>query len=564
MTKSARPKKASLQERVLPDWKDLFLLVRLFWDNEFKGERKGFKAHLIRGISYVVLFAVLTYVSSLFFSLCARLNIFSVFSFVPLSVVSLLTEAVFWLGFISALADLMKILYFSDSAKSLVSLPCNSNTIFFAHLVFFYLKESLKTLLVEVPFSLGFMLAAGYPWYYFMIPVLIWLLFTLLEVSFISAISVPCYYVVGFFKRHLWLSSGLLITLVALFIYLVFYLLSFIPDRISIFANWGPYFTAIQNTLRYYINHFYFSYGMTQLALGDYNGMTIVPFGGRSLIVLAITLGVIAFCFLVTLFLVNPVYFSIMTAQSDSKPRKVRKEKAGKERPFVWMQLLKEIRLQVEDPSSYLGTFAIFAFLPAYVMLLNKIFGAMDTNDFGNILIQVFNLLIILLVAFNTNLAVADDYLSEKDALALSKTYPRRQSFLLLSKLILPALVGTISVILSMSLYCWFKKIQGDVSIFLSVAASAFYLGHLLFSAGLGFEAPPVRFGSGRKENNNLLLVTLSAFFLAILIAVIYYLSIGEDYVVPSLKLMIAGLVFLGLNILLCAHKIAYLYKEQE
>jgi hypothetical protein len=80
----------------------------------------------------------------------------------------------------------------------------------------------------------------------------------------------------------------------------------------------------------------------------------------------------------------------------------------------------------------------------------------------------------------------------------------------------------------------------------------------------LGFEAPPVRFGSGRKENNNLLLVTLSAFFLAILIAAIYYLSIGEDYVVPSLKLMIAGLVFLGLNILLCAHKIAYLYKEQE
>jgi hypothetical protein len=552
------------KENILLDWKTIFLTVGLFWKNEFKSEKKGLKPLLVRIFSYLVVFAVLTELSSVFFSLCARLNIFSVFSFVPLSVVSLLTEAIFYLGFISALIDSMKILYFSDSGKSMLTLPCNGNTLFFSNLIFFYLKECLKTMLIEIPFVLGFMLASGYPLFYFAFPILMWFLFVLFEVGIVSVLSVPSFYVVRFLKKHLSVSALLVLGGLSLLIYLTFRVLSLIPDRVDIFANWGPYFTSIQNVLRFYINHFSFSYGMTQLALGDYTGFTIVPFGGVSMRTLYIILGCIFVCFVLTLVMVHPVYFSIVSSESGGLIKEKENIRKEKESPFIIELLKKEMRLVLQKPGMYLSSLAVFAFLPVYITLLNKIFGAMDTNDFGEILIQVFNILIILLVAFNSNLNIADSYLSEKRALSLNKTYPRSQGLLLLTKLLIPGLMGITSICASLLIYCHFKDIPSSIQTMLIFGLVFYYLGHLLFASGLGFGYKNVSFGNEKEENDNMKLVTLSSFLLAILISLIYYLTLNEDSFSSALKLLITGLIFFSGNILLCYHKIEFLFMERE
>lgn len=551
------------KEAFFVDPKTLFLTVGLYWKNEFKSQKRSLKSFLIRAISYLLVFGVLCYLFKLFFALCARLNIFSVFSFIPLSVVSLMSMAVYWLGFIPALASLLHLLYDTEGSKGLFALPSNSNTLFFSHIVFVLARGCLKTILIEVPFVFGFMLNAGYPWPFFFLAVLGWFLLIVFEVAVLSLLSFPAYYLVTYFKKHplsRTLASLLVLSLAA---YFAFYLLSLVPDHISIFAHWGTYFVAIQKTLGYYMNHFTFSYGLTQLVLGDYDGYRVIAFGGASLTMLGILLGTILGCFFLGSLLAHRFYFAFLSDHASScksRSESIPKQKAPS---FLMAQLHKEAALLIKDPSIFLSLLAIFLFLPIYISFLNKIFGAMDTNAFGKLLIHVFNVFILLLVALNANYGIANDYLSESRSLDLMKSYPRRADFLLLSKLILPSLIGSLSLLISLLYYCHLQGFDAALSGGLCLALLCFYWGHLLFAAGLGFSHPTKNFSEDQEEEQNLKWVVLSAFLLAILVSLGYFLALGDDYHPATWKLLGAGLLFLGANVLLTVRKIAYCYEEK-
>jgi hypothetical protein len=310
------------------------------------------------------------------------------------------------------------------------------------------------------------------------------------------------------------------------------------------------------------------------LLIGFTNGFSVPMLNLQSFWTLLVLLGIIVFGGILVFWLVSKLYLRLASESFEYTSNSAVLIRQTHQRSFFFAQLSKEMTLLIKDPGTFMSLFGVFVILPIFITILDKVFGAMNTTVIGNMYISVVNILILLLVSLNSNGNIAHIYSDEGKAFFINRSYPRSANVILLSKLVLPMLMGFISIIVSCIMYgqvtglklapdgsAW---VNGEIVAFLAVALCSFYAGHLLFAAGLDFTSIKSTFSAETLESSNERNIVLSAFVISLTQAVLFFLFLRDGVRSSYVKLMIIGLVFLALNIALFHKKSKYIYQKGE
>ncbi|MCI2069423.1 MAG: hypothetical protein LKJ88_07670 [Bacilli bacterium] len=559
----SKENRQSLKDKYLIDFRASFTMVRMMSQDSYRISLKDSrKQSLIKIVTFLGLFIGLSFLFKAFFQLAEMLNIFSIMPFVPLAVPSLVSTIIFIIGFIHALGEVTKTLYFSPDLKVMATFPANGLTVFTARLATVFLKELINDLLVEIPFLFGYILNSSLPVYLIVQVLITWVIYIIFELLLATLLSVPVFFIRKFFHRHkaeeYFLTSLLFFTGMGFAIYFM----SLMPQNIDIFTNWGPYFNKIQQILTYYRTNFRFFYGMSQLSCGTVEGYTLQFFQGDSLFSLAIILISTILLLLLDVFLVNPIYLKMATSDSnlgsDYNP-----QAKGKYLAYPLSQLQKDISIFAQNNSLFTSFVLPLILEPLLVMLMSKIFGAMSTDAMGDILVNVVSLLLILLCLLNSNSALGTLFSDEGRAYSLSRSFPAKETDLLGSKLFVPAVLITFSTIASVTIFGEVKGLDPYAIFFLFFTVLFFALGHMLFSIGLDIQGEKDNFDNDKQKRQNSLLVTVTAFIIAFAMAILYFLFLREskDFI-PELKISIFASLYFCFNVSLFLKKAKYIYRE--
>ena len=545
----------SLRDFFQVNWKSFRILVSMLLANSLSMDwKKNKKKSIINVIIKLLAFVVICALSYVFFYVCVRLNIFSLLSFVPETVPSILINILLFFSFFTTLSRVTNDLYFANDNKVLLTLPTNGNTLFLARLFVCFLNAYIKALTLEIPFLLGYFLVSKYPVYMFFTVFFLFIIVELIFVLLSAIVSIPVYFAKRFLISHPLVRNILRLGFLVILIVLVSILISIIPEKIDIFTNWGPYFNKIQDGMKWYINNLSFFYQTSMLYLGGYTGYTFQYLSGigiNGLWTLLAFLACLPVFYVISLSLASPLYLRLASGNDELLPKQSKRESESHvNKPFL-SQMKKEFLLYIKDSEiapSYTGIFVAF---PLLLALVSKIFMAMDLNKRGLSLVQVATLLISLLIVLSANGVIAKMYSQEGGAFKLARTYPIKDSSLLISKLIIPATLGTVSLIVSFSIIASLKSNLIIENLLLGLGILLIYWGHLLYSASLDFTNPRNPFGDvsflSSNENRSIILAFVLSFLLALLF---YYFTqdpivwIGNVQTTSSFKVSLIGLLY--------------------
>ena len=550
-------------------FKKLFILTSMLLKDKMKISFKANKKQsLVKIISLAILFIVLCAVSNVFYQVAVMLNIFSVLKYIPLTVPSLIMSFLLIFGFFSLLINLTKALYLSKDNQIMITYPCNGSTIFFARLLVYFINEYIRNITIQIPLLIGYMIVMNAPVVMYFYIFVAFIFITLFEVLLASLFSIPTYYIMMFLKRFSLLKTILYVIFYITIISLGVYVVLLIPENIDIFTNWGPYFNSIQAFLKGFSDYFAGLYYLSMFTLGKLDGFSYLIFSFEGLYTFIFLILAILLFFTLALFIINPIYFKLTSSGFEVESKESNRIKVNKKHNFYISQIKKELLLFKDGDSIILSILASFITLPIIILLISKVFGAMGVNTRGFMYSQVIVLAIILLIALNTNTIIATAYSKEGEAFKLNKTYPNKGYFMLTSKLIIPMIIGSLSILVSSIIFNNFFLNDITSSVFLTLGVILLYIGHMLYSAQVDFSSISSLFnntGTTSKATRN---STFLAFLLSIVICLLFYLFLTNSGQQPLfahyIKLFIIGLIYISSSIWIYYYKIKLIYKEGD
>jgi hypothetical protein len=204
--------------------------------------------------------------------------------------------------------------------------------------------------------------------------------------------------------------------------------------------------------------------------------------------------------------------------------------------------------------------------IPLLTFLLNKIFLAMNTRSLGDYMVVTFNILIIMLVALNTNCNMASLYSKDGRSVYLIKTQPMHAYPLLLSRLIPGASVVFLSLAATFVILLETASFGFANTLFLILGLLFIYIAHMFFSAEMDVMNPQAEIYAtvGNYDNNpNEIKATVTAFIVSFVSAAAVLLLLMEGRPGVYLKLFLVGLALAILSAWSFHSKVKLYYKEK-
>ena len=218
-----------------------------------------------------------------------------------------------------------------------------------------------------------------------------------------------------------------------------------------------------------------------------------------------------------------------------------------------------------------LDFFTVYLIVPILILLLNKIFAAMETKTLGDIMTYAFNILLIALPLLASNGIVATMYSREGRAGYIKKTKPIFATFPLFAKLSQNIAFSVPSIFVSVAIFGSFAHIGVLSIILLSFAILFLYVGHMVYSAMLDVMNPQnEQYATTGNDisNPNETLSSITAFVLSGVFALISYKFFSESLLtvdstwLASLKLLLIAFVLMIGVIYLFIQRIRCYYYE--
>ena len=225
----------------------------------------------------------------------------------------------------------------------------------------------------------------------------------------------------------------------------------------------------------------------------------------------------------------------------------------------MWKDFLVDLR----TPGRLAGNYILLVITPLAIALLNRLFASINTNFLGVTLTIVFNILIITLIPLSSNVMFASIFSREGESAYLLKAAPANYLKTLSAKLVLRAILVTISILVACILYRYYASAKTQTYIkplWLFFGVGGLYLGHLIWSAELDFMNPQDALyretGEGNISNPNETTSMILCYVVTILFTGLAYFFIDDNIISSFYKLGLVGLAFLGARILLYALRI--------
>ena len=528
-------------------------------------KKLGFFRIALSVLSPLIKFAAVVALCAVFIIVAARLNIFSINGTVPQSVISLVFVFMMITSIFSCTAGLTKSMYYSKDNAILLTLPCSPTQVYLSKLIIFFIFEVKRNFSFIVPLFVAYFITHEYSFVFYPWMLLGFIIISMFTVAIGALLSIPTMWFCNFFRQRKVLQIiSLILVVAAAYIALVF-AISLIPENIDPVATWDKTSQDIRDFLSAYVTNFPSVYDISCLTLGDtYFSIAvfkIVPMLTR----LAKLLGITAVLFGAGMLIVRPLFYK-MASKPFEYLKKLVKPKKNRRISSKFSPLWVEIISTVKSIDRVFSTVGVMISIPLLIYLLNKIFLAMNTREAGEYMIVAFNILIIMLVALNSNCSVASIYSRDGRSSYLIKTQPVKHYVLLFSRLIPIAATVCTSLFATMAVIFATTRLYAIDIVTLILSLIFIYLAHMFYSAELDIMNPQheIYATMGNYDGNpNEVKSTLLAFIISFVTAGATFLLLIEGRGFVYIKLLLVGLV----AAICCAwsyfNKIKLYYKEK-
>lgn len=514
---------------------------------------RSFRSTIIKVVLAIVKLAIAIIAFYAVFYISKLLSLFRPFGYVPDTVVNVIFTLIQLMSIITCTVGLTKTLYMTADNKVLLTLPVSSTNVYMSKLILYYIFELKKNIGLTLPLFVAYGLTNDAVWYYYP-----WLLFCFLFISLVpvaigAVISIPSLFIGRFVGRFKWLQAILALAGAIAVTFGLVYLIRMIPSNINILGQWTAIADGIEKILNRSAEIFAPYYYLTLMIVGG-----TIRVGGKLLqgdnfeywgIMLAGVIVLIAISF----FAAKPLFVKMASKQFEFEKRTV-KAKSNRVHRRRISPFFESMKMDLRSSTFVIGSF-IQLVLPAIaVLLLNRLYAAMNTNYAGQVMTKTFNMLVMLVMTLAFNNAYASIYSREGAARNILKTRPQKPIYTLFGRIAFRAFVIVLSSVAVMIVYMQSSTAETDQIILMGVVTLLVSEAHLLWCADMDlmhnyadqYQTVGVEFDSPNERN-----ATIIGFLLAALFAFLYYFLSDRGAFASLVKMACIAVVLLAARVYL-------------
>lgn len=525
----------------------------------------------------VIKFAFVVAICYVFILVAQMFSLFQYVGIVPKQVMSFFFLIMLFASTLGCTIGLTKSLYYSRDNAVLLTLPATPMQIFLSKIIIFYIFELKRSLSFIVPLFISYFFLHGYSPIYYVWMLLCFAFVAMFTVALGALLSIPGMWIGNIFNQHKSLQTVFLILLVFGVVAFLFFAISLIPTNIDFFEQIGAIKVGLQ---KFFDGYAYYNpnapigepyvlkpvYSLTLLLFGP-DGIAIHPFSFTFAIIrLAILIGAILVLSLLSLLIAKPLFYKMASTPFEYRKRPV-KEKKNRQYNKRISSLVHEMRVAIKTPDRLFANVFSLISIPVLIMLLNKIFMSMNVAELGEFMISTFNILIILLIALNSNVYAASVYSKEGRSSYLIKTQPTNPIWLILAKLVPNTLFVTVSLVVTAFIMRTYSPLSTFDVICLFLGIYFIYLTHLFSCAESDIMNPQIEIyatvGSSDSNPNETKATALAfgaAFAVAIIVMLLLLLHENQNV---YFKVMLVSLAVLIRKLYVFFAKVRLYYKEK-
>ena len=392
------------------------------------------------------------------------------------------------------------------------------------------------------------------------------ILVTAIPVIIGALISIPLLFIFNFVKQYKWLEYSLTAIFIAGIVVGLVFLINAIPTNIDLIGSWGTTFWQIQDVLNQFATSSNPFYWISVGLIGERYGIANMMFTTNQLLGLLYIFAGIIVVGLITYLLVRPLFFKMASSPFEYKKVKVVKQFKNSKISAFLSTVKKDLFINLRTPEKFYALLLVVIGMPIAILLLNKIYAAMDTRLIGGYMTLAFNILMILLISLSSNINIAHIYSEEGGSAYLNKTNPKPYLQTLFSKLFINIVLVSFSLLASTIIFTTFAGLGVWDTILIFLILECVYISHILWCAELDIMNPQneqYQTTGSHVSNPNDMKATLTTFLLSALFAFITYFLITDSPTTIWYKILIIAGAFTALRIWLYINKIKVYYKEK-
>ena len=526
-------------------------------------------------IRFLIVFAVtfvLFFLNSIF-GIIQQLSLYYFFVF--------FTGVIFVMQVIASTSSCTKSYYIAEDNKVLITFPSSGASLFLSKLTVEYIKELKSALGLYIPvttaiIAYGAILNKLAP---FQIISVIWGIFPIILLCGVivllgSLLSVLYLQYLRLVKTVPVIRIIVLALLFGLVVYLAVLVINLIPPDIELRLMWNTMRAGIDGFLKVFTKYavpidFFCSTicGFTGTAYKGYK-LTGLSFGRFALILL-----IFLVLFLIVFIVIKKLFLHMMTKSVDYEKVNEHIHRENHTHHQHTTFAFKELKISfrtLEISGTYVVTYVL---IPVLILLLCKVFDAINTNMKGNMLSIMFILLLIALPLLASNTPISSAYSREGHAGYIKKTKPIKPYTPMFSKLLFNLVLSVPSIVVSIAIVGKFGKIDVPSLIFLGFSVLLLQYAHIFYASTLDFTKPKNESyqteGQGVK-NPNENTATVVAFIMSIVFALLVFFFFNEQvkfkeptFIKGAIRVFAACLVTFGSCLLLYFLKLKAFFMER-
>ena len=527
---------------------------------------------IIKFIAVFALTFVIIFLANNIFFLIQPYSMYQLFVF--------FTSVMAILQLLSSTVSCTKSYYIAEDNKVLITFPSSGGSLFLSKVTIEFLKELKNMLGMYIPASMALIMFTAIknplaPYsiisvFWFVVPAVI---LCVVIVLFASLLSVLYLQYLRLVKTVPVIRLIVLGVLFAGIIYLAVRLINLIPGDIELRLIWNTIKAGINGFLDAFMKYAVpadFFCSIVCGVKGSYRGYKLqgISFGRFALLLLiAIAL------FLIVFFVIKLLFLHMMTKSVDyekvNENAHNRNHVHHKHTTFAFKELKISLRT-LEISGTYIVTYVL---IPVLILLLCRIFDAINTNMKGDMLTIMFNILLILLPLLASNTPIASAYSREGHAGYIKKTKPIAPYTPMVSKLLFNLVLSVPSIFASMFIVGKFGKIDIASVVLLGFSILFVQYAHIFYASTLDFTKPrnenyQTEGQDAKNPNENT--ATIVAFVLSFVLAAVVFFFFNEQvkiksptFIKAALRLLLISSVMLASTFTLYVLKMKAYFMER-
>ena len=509
--------------------------------------------------------AITAFIWAAFF-LLSTLSLVSMTPGIPQSFLLVLFTIMFILSVVVCTVGLVRSLYFAKDNQVLLTLPVTKITVFTSKIIVHYLYEYIRNLTFILPLFVAYGIINNFAFYFYPWLLVANVFVTAVPVALGALLSIPAMAITLFFKKVRFLAPIVAICVSAAAVFGVIKIILSLPENINILESWTTTYWQIQAFLCKFGEIFLPVNWFITAAVGKRYGIyTNLFFGEQFLYLLgaiALSAAVIGLSYLV----VRPLYFRMVSFPFEfGRSAKTRNGKNTEKAPFI-SSVYKEFILLLRNTPKLISLSAIAFGMPIAILLLNSVFAAMNTKLLGNQLAVVFNVLMILLFSLSSSTDISHAVSEEGNSAYLLRSNPQPPLKLMTAKLVINAVVITLSIIASCLITGSYLGFSATDDIFIILFIVFVYLSHLIWSSEMDIMNPKnaeYQTTGGAQYNPNEIRSSIYVFVMSAIFSALTFFFL-DKVGSPWIRLTVFAALFLALRGWLYVNKVKLFFTEKQ